>query len=267
MSSLYQSVTTEEDSIRFHEDLDILQKWSNDWLMRFDAGKCTTMTIRPNERLSPRANHSTSEVRHTSESVWSSLSWCNNHRKHELKETYDPSKKRLQFSTSRGKPWNIVMSQSKRRAYLTLMRAILEHPSGAWDPYFDCDVRSLEMRRRCAAKLIRNDYSTCGHSSVSAMLDHLDWLTLKIGRQIDRFVHFYKAVNMTSGRQIPDYLKSSNRNATKCTQPQSGVDLYKYRLLPSMARTVKLLNSLTKWDLQNKEMFIVYLDNVTPETS
>ena len=51
-----------------------------------------------------------------------------------------------------------------------------EYSSSAWDPYTKDQIAQLERVQRRAARWCLHDYSPL--SSVSAMLDQLDWHTL-----------------------------------------------------------------------------------------
>ena len=65
----------------------------------------------------------------------------------------------------------------KPKAYLTLVRPILEYASPVWDPY-------LVKVQRAAARWIRSDYSWL--SSVTAILSNLNWPTLAFHHKISK---------------------------------------------------------------------------------
>jgi len=47
-----KKIKTEEDKKMLQEDMDELNKWSEDWLLKFNVDKCKKMTIRKVPRLS-----------------------------------------------------------------------------------------------------------------------------------------------------------------------------------------------------------------------
>ena len=136
------------------------------------------------------------------------------------------------------------------RAYLTLMRPVLEYASPTWDPRYDGDIKSVEMCQRRAARFVHKDHSW--RSSVQTMLDKLEWPTLESRRENSRLVHFYNAVNENSGLRLPPYLQTSTRNPTKFVQPFSRIDLRRMSFFP---RTVKKWNNTQQRVLPTTQLF------------
>ena len=56
----------------------------------------------------------------------------------------------------------------KSKAYLTLVRPILEYASSVWDPHLIKDSDQIEKVQRAAARWVTSDYSWS--SSVTVML-------------------------------------------------------------------------------------------------
>ena len=48
---------------------------------------------------------------------------------------------------------------TKRTAYLTLVRPIMEYAAPVWDPYYNVDIYKLEKVQRRATRWIQSDYS------------------------------------------------------------------------------------------------------------
>ena len=44
-TKIYRKIATENDCIELQKDMDILQEWSNKWLLRFNADKCKVMRL------------------------------------------------------------------------------------------------------------------------------------------------------------------------------------------------------------------------------
>ena len=65
----------------------------------------------------------------------------------------------------------------KAKLYATLVRPILEFCCTVWSPHTISDIQSLEKVQRNAARYVCGDYSR--FHSVTAMLDKLQWPTLK----------------------------------------------------------------------------------------
>ena len=70
----------------------------------------------------------------------------------------------------------------KASSYLTLVRPIMEYAASVWDPYYHNDIQTLEKVQRRAARWVMNDYSW--YSSVSNMLNNLNWPPLQLRRRI-----------------------------------------------------------------------------------
>ena len=99
----------------------------------------------------------------------------------------------------------------KASSYLTLVRPIMEYAALVWDPYHHNDIQTLEKVQRRAAHWVMNDYSW--YSSVSNMLNNLNWPSLHLRRRISRLQTFYKATYKLSALSIPSYFAPSQRLA------------------------------------------------------
>jgi len=91
------------------------------------------------------------------------------------------------------------------------VRPIIEHASTVWSLHNMCDIQKLEMIQHKAAHFIFNDFS--GYSSVTSMINNLQWTTLKLRRNIDKTITFYKILN---GLVSLEFINSLQQN-TSCT--------------------------------------------------
>ena len=62
-----------------------------------------------------------------------------------------------------------------------MVRPIIEYPCTVWSPHTRKNIQSLEVVQRRAAHFVKNDYRFT--SSVTAMLQNLEWPTLEERRQ------------------------------------------------------------------------------------
>src|SRR5260221_132195 len=128
---------------------------------------------------------------------------------------------------------------------MSLVRPLLEYATAAWDPYRKSRVESLEQVQRRAARFVQADYRRT--SSVSAMLQLMDWPTLETRRQTNRLIVFYKAVNGLIAIPLDQLAHSAcvTRQSSSLHQTYiqlaSHCDAYKFSFFP---RTVKSWNSL-----------------------
>ena len=81
--------------------------------------------------------------------------------------------------------------QIKQTAYMTLVRPHTEYASSVWDPHQTYLVNKLEMVQRRAARFVSNDYRKT--SSVTSMLQDLEWVSLKDRRTTNRVCILQKA--------------------------------------------------------------------------
>ena len=74
---------------------------------------------------------------------------------------------------------------------MTLVRPHTEYASSVWDPHQKNLVHKLEMIQRRAARFVSNDYRRT--SSVTSMLQDLNWVSLENRRTANRVSIFQKA--------------------------------------------------------------------------
>ena len=80
--------------------------------------------------------------------------------------------------------------QVKENCYKITMRPIMEYACTVWLPYTKKSIQILEALQRRAARFVKNDYSN--FSSVTAMLQDLEWPTLEEGRWVTKVTVLFK---------------------------------------------------------------------------
>ena len=113
-----------------------------------------------------------------------------------------------------------------------------------WDPHTIIDVSSIEKIQRRAARWVTSDYSWT--SSVTSMLNDLQWLNLSDRRKSARLSIFYKSIHHLSTPPIPSHYILTNRQTRYYHDlhyiiPSMRTNAYKYSYFP---RTIKEWNSL-----------------------
>ena len=85
---------------------------------------------------------------------------------------------------------NISSTTVKEQAYKSLVRPSLEFASSVWEPYTKENIIQLEQVQHRAARYVTNCYHNI--SSVSNMIEHLNWRSLADRRSDARLVMLYK---------------------------------------------------------------------------
>ena len=81
----------------------------------------------------------------------------------------------------------------KAQCYTTLVRPIIEYACIIWEPVTQKNIRELEMVQRRAAHFVTGDYRTT--SSVTQMLEALQWTELQQRRKRAKVIMLYRIVN------------------------------------------------------------------------
>ena len=212
---LYRTVKSKNDSAILQQDLNLLLHWATVWQMKFNVNKCVLVRcsrspspvlhsyLLDDHILDERDEHSYLGVL-----LHKSLSWSNHITKTAAKASQVFNFLRRNLSN--------CSSSVKASAYLTIVRPIMEYTSSVWDPHQQCDIQAIEKIQRRAAWWVMSDYGR--HSSVSGMLEFLNWPTLESRRRISRLKAIYKGINKLSGLSIPSYFYQRNIQPDTITQ-------------------------------------------------
>ena len=133
----------------------------------------------------------------------------------------------------------------KSAAYISLVRPNLEYCSTIWNPYHKDQIYKLEKVQRRAARYATNRYHNT--SSVSEMLDNLNWEALESRRTKAQLTMMFRIVNSLVDVPLEQYLtpaSSRTRSAYshKFRQISTTTSYYKNSCFP---RTIITWNSLS----------------------
>ena len=134
--------------------------------------------------------------------------------------------------------------QTKSAAYFSMVRPIIEYCLTVWSPHTKEYVSKVEMVQRHAARYVTNRYRNT--SSVTSMLDHLDWESLEARRAKTQLIMLFKIIHGLVDIPAEDYLvpastRTRSQLSLKFLQIPVSSDYYKFSFFP---RTICRWNSL-----------------------
>jgi hypothetical protein len=150
---IWKAIKSNEDSAELQRNVDYLQEWSDQWLLKFNTSKCSVLSIRSRETVPDR-------VYHLDGSPMRSASF-----EKDLGVTIESNlKPSIQCAKSAKKAMS-VMRRIKRtfpsikpdiftKIYPTFVRSHLEYGVQAWRPWLSKDRLLLENVQRRSTKLV-----------------------------------------------------------------------------------------------------------------
>ena len=167
-------------------------EWEDTWLMSFNPSKCEVLTVirkrlpiihdycMHNQKL-----NRVKDTKYLGLTITSDLNW----NKH-INQVTGKANQMLGFvkRNIRTRSENI-----KTKAYKALVRPRLEYCASVWDPHTQSATQKVEMVQRRAARYVLRRYHNT--SSVSGMLQQLQWPTLAQRRCCLRLTMIYKITN------------------------------------------------------------------------
>ena len=190
--TIYRPINNKNDQQILQSDLTNLTKWEPKRKMAFNDSKCNVMhlTRSKNPIKEPYYIHGkqlevVQDTKYLGITVNDDLIW-NLHINNIVS-----SANQVQGMLSR----NIKKApqQTKITATNTLVRPRVEYSAAIWDPYTQENIDKIERVQRRAARYVYNDYRN--DSSVTDMLNRLNWKPLQERRLDIRICLFYTIVN------------------------------------------------------------------------
>ena len=129
----------------------------------------------------------------------------------------------------------ISNKQTKSAAYFSMVRPIIEYCSTVWSPHTKDYVSNIEIMQRRAARYVTNRYRNT--SSVTSMLDHLDWESLEAPRAKTQLTMLFKIIYGLVDIPAEDYLvpastRTRSQHSLEFLQIPVSRDYYKFSLSP-----------------------------------
>ena len=128
----------------------------------------------------------------------------------------------------------------KSAAYFSLVRPNLEYCGTVWSPYHKEQIHDLEMVQRRAARYVTNRYHNT--SSVTSMLEHLQWETLESRRIKAKLTMVYKITNdlmdiPVSKNLSPGSSRTRANHSIKFLPLSTSTSYYRRSFFPSIIAT------------------------------
>ena len=257
-TAIYSGVKNPTDQLQLQRDVERLADWEGKWEMKFHPGKCTTLrcTHSPtptefNYTLHGHTLELVTSTKYLGVTLHQKLDWDDH-----INSICNKANTTLSFLRR-----NLRISSPgvKEKAYKAFVRPLLEYAASVWDPYEQKHIDQLEKVQRRAARFVLNRYHNT--SSVTGMLNFLDWEPLELRRKRSRLVNFYK---MTNGHihcedltaQLARHRRSGRTgNSKQYAQLPCKTN---YRMESFLPKTIKEWNSLPQAvvDAENPDTFV-----------
>ena len=243
---VYLAVRSASDGEVLQRDLELLEAWEQKWQMEFHPEKCQILTITRKRTpvkfqyiLHGQVLEHVPSAKYLGVTLSHDMRWNThiNNITRKANQTLGFLRRNLQ----------VASEDLKSTAYKTLVRPLVEYAPSVWDPHTVGNVKKVEMVQRRAARYVKNRYRN--KSSVSDMLQDLEWTSLEERRRQQRIVMFYKIHNGLIGIERAAYmtptvrsLPSHSHNQTYLV-PKATKDYYDLSFFP---RTIQDWNQLPR---------------------
>ena len=242
-SIIYNNIKNTKDAQNLQLDLDAACKWESDWLMKFHPDKCNVLSVtqkrKPIQYNYTLRGHPLLKVKNAKYlgiTIQDNLKFDKhiNNITNKANQTLGFLKRNLKIQSSK----------VKEHAYKALVRPKLEYSSTVWDPHTKSQINQIEKVQRRAARFVSNRYNNT--SSVTNMLEKLNWPSLEIRRTRSRLIMFYKIIHQVVAISPPPHLLVTSDQRTRFNNPytfkqiQTDKDTYKFSFYPRI---------VTQWNL------------------
>ena len=207
---VYLAVKNSDDADSLQNDLHKLGRWEKKWLMEFHPDKCQVLTItRKRQPVTYNYILNGHQLEHVSDAKYLGITFTNDMRWNQhIDNITAKANKTLHFLQ---RNVHISCPRLKTTAYQTFVRRTLEYATMVWDPHTKGNIHKIEMVQRRAARYVLHRYHN--RSSVSEMLQHLNWPLLEVRRQHQRLAMLYKIHHSMVAVNKAQYLTPAARTS------------------------------------------------------
>ena len=186
---LYRHIRSDQDCTNLQEDLDRLQEWESKWKMEFHPSKCQILRV-TNKRKQVTGQYN---IHGHDLEVVSSAKYLGLHIdcKLNFNSHVDTTVKKANSVTGfLRRNFKHCSRHIKQATYFTYVRPVVEYAATAWDPHTQRNINKIEMVQRRCARYVTGDFNQT--SSVTAMLNNLQWHSLQDRRLHSRLAMMYR---------------------------------------------------------------------------
>ena len=204
-TKLFKQIKTERDSFTLQEDIDALCKWTEKWLLKFNADKCHVLTLGKIE-----------DIKHTCRYTISSNELEHVFNEKDLGVIFDADLTFEEHISSKVNKANEIMGLIRRgfsfldadffkKLYVSFVRPHLEYAQSVWAPHLKKYVDMLEKVQMRATKLVDG----FGKLTYEERLERLELSTLVYRRARGDRIEVYKHLHTYHKETLPSRFQPS----------------------------------------------------------
>ena len=187
------------------DDLNCLAHLETDWQMKFNVAKCHSMRVTrhlpENQKQFEYSLHQqileqVQSAKYLGITITDNLNWGQHVSEISCKATKTMGFLRRNLA--------LAPRHTKEVAYKTLVPPQLKYAAPIWNPYHETQIAQVEKVQRTAARWTCRRWRN--RSSVSDMLDELEWPSLEARREQSSLTFFYKIHSGTVSLDKDKYL-------------------------------------------------------------
>ena len=190
---LLREIKDTEDTLKLQKDIDQLGCWVRKWGMRFQPVKCNMMQrtrkrikkIHASHTLEGTVLENVESIKYLGVTITNDLRW-NTH----VSNICTKANRTLGFLR---RNLYSCSQEVKQAAYTGLVRPVLEYISSVWDPSGVGLQNEPEKVQNRAARIVGGNYNF-ETGSMTGILEHLKWESLKKRRRDSRLILLYKGL-------------------------------------------------------------------------
>ena len=239
--------------MKLQKDIDQLGCWAREWGMRFQSVKCNMMQI---TRKRIKKIHASYILEGTILENVESIKYLGVTNTNDLRwYTHDSN-----ICTKANRTLGFLRrnlyacpQEVEEAAYKGLVRPVLEYSGSVWDPSGVGLPNELEKVQNRAARFVTGNFNF-ETGSMTGILEHLKWESLKKRRRDSRLVLLYKGLKGKDSILIYDLIplvrRCRNDHSMTYQVPIGNTDIYKCRFFP---QTIRHWNSLPDSPISSAE--------------